>query len=350
MSTTEIPSPDIYHKPIKLNLRGDVGFLTAHKTMGWICSQILSHVPVGSDIAIWNDPNGKNEGAKAVSEGIYDAAFHYPVCCTPMALDGRGSYATSALSPMIANAKDAGASYPKLRALGTVPQYDRLVVALRRDTGITSFAEWRKKKAGLRIACPLGHASNWVGWGARRLLQAEGIPESTLNEWGGGFVEFPQFPEFSFRRAHPGMFVNLATSGGADGVIEEAIMVSQWHDDAVKDLVFLPVEEEAFEEMERECGWPRATVPAGYFPGQDDAFDTLEFSDFHVIVSEEMRDDIAYLMAWIMGETHFLLQMEYAHIPPEQSTLSYPLSPEVMCKPAIPLHPGAQRYWDLKLG
>ena len=79
--------------------------------------------------------------------------------------------------------------------------------------------------------------------------------------------------------------------------------------------------------------------------GLDAPLETLDFSDFLVMVRADMPEDVAYLITWCMGETRAVLEAQYRHIPPERSPVSYPLDPAKMARTPIPLHPGAARYY-----
>jgi hypothetical protein len=110
-------------------------------------------------------------------------------------------------------------------------------------------------------------------------------------------------------------------------------------------LSFIPIDATVLEQLEREYGWPRAVLPAGYLRGLDTPLETLDFSDFLVIVRADMPEDVAYLLAWCLGETRAALEAQYRHIPPERSPVTYPLDPAKMARTPIPLHLGAERYY-----
>jgi TRAP-type uncharacterized transport system substrate-binding protein len=230
-----------------------------------------------------------------------------------------------------------GEAFPHLRALGTMPQTDRLVVALRADLGIRSFEELRKKAPKLRIAASMDDGINTVGYATQRLMEAEGLPRATVESWGATYIE----------RERPNECVALVREGKADAVIHEAIMTPWWQDLAnAIDLAFLPVEEKALATMQRDYDWPRATLKAGYLKGMNEEFTTLDFSDFLMVTRADLPDDVAYLLAWCMCERREALERTLRHIPPERCGITYPLDPRKIAKTTIPLHPGAARYYN----
>jgi hypothetical protein len=229
-----------------------------------------------------------------------------------------------------------GETFPNLRALGTMPQTDRMVVAVRGDLGIRSFDDLRKKAPRLRIAASPDDGCNTVGWAAQRLMEAAGLSRAKIESWGGTYIE----------RERPNECVALVREGKADAVIHEAIMTPWWQDLAnAMDMAWLAPEEAALAAMQRDYDWPRATLKAGYLKGMNEEFTTLDFSDFLVVAREDLADDVAYLLAWCMCERRENLERTLRHIPPERCGITYPLDPKKIAKTTIPLHPGAERYY-----
>jgi TRAP-type uncharacterized transport system substrate-binding protein len=229
-----------------------------------------------------------------------------------------------------------GEAFPNLRALGTMPQTDRLVVAVRGDLGIRSFEDLRKKAPKLRIVTSADDGINTIGYAAQRMMEAAGLPRAKIESWGGSYIE----------RERPNDCVAMVREGKADAIIHEAIMTTWWQDLAnTMDVAFLPVEEATLAAMQRDYLWPRATLKAGYLKGMNEEFVTLDFSDFLMIAREDLPDDIAYLIAWCMCERREGLERMYRHIPPERSPVTYPLVPAKIATTTIPLHPGAEHYY-----
>ena len=65
-----------------------------------------------------------------------------------------------------------------------------------------------------------------------------------------------------------------------------------------------------------------------------------------MMTSSDLDDDVAYAVAWVLGETRHLLEGQYRHLLPERSPVTYPLDPPAMGRTPIPLHPGAARYYE----
>jgi uncharacterized protein len=306
---------------ITLQFQGDWGQANLHRICGWLSQEIVDRTGPFTRVAIWNGRGGL-DSVQAVSRGQVDVALAVPSAFVPMTLEGKG----------IAK----GEAYSNLRALGTMPQTDRLVVAIKAEHGIHSFDEFRRKAPKLRIASSPDDGTNTIGYAAQRLMEVAGIPRTKIEAWGGRYIE----------RERPDDCIGLVREGNADAVIHEAIMTQWWQDLANStDLAFLPVEETVLSGMMRDYYWPRASLPAGYLKGMNAEFPTLDFSDFLMIARADLADDIAYLIAWCMCERRQVIERFYRHVPPERSPVTYPLVPAKIATTSIPLHPGAERYY-----
>jgi uncharacterized protein len=309
------PEPRI-GRSLTLHLRGDWGGANLHRVCGWIAQELGARCGPYTRIATWNS-RGFADAVQAVGRGEVQVALATPAAFATAALDGRGVF--------------AGEPFPELRALGVVPQRDRLVMGVRRSLGIASFAQLRADKPALRLATAVHDGVNFVGLAAHELLARTG---TDIVGWGGQLLEDEQ-PFDTF--AH-------VADGRADAVIHEAVMLPAWQEFG-RELRFLEVEPDVLRALESDYGWPPARVEAGHFPGAG-AFNTLDFSDFLVLTRQDLSEDVAYAIAWVLGETREVLERQYRHIPSERSPVTYPLDPVAMGRTPVPLHPGAARYYD----
>ncbi|MCP2335756.1 TAXI family TRAP transporter solute-binding subunit [Actinomadura rupiterrae] len=309
------PAPTL-SRSVSLHLQGDWGTANLHRVCGWIAQELTDRAGPHTRVAIWNGRGGA-DAARAVGRGQVDIALTTPAAFAAAALDGRGPY--------------AGEPFPDLCALGVLPQRDRLVVGVDRSLGIGSFAELRAAKPRLRLATAQHDGTNLVGWAAHEVLTRSGVD---VEGWGGRpFADERPFDTFE-----------RITSGEADAVVHEAVMLPHWQRFGA-DLAFLPVERDVLDGLEADYGWPSATVEEGHFPGCP-RFETLDFSDFIVLTRSDLPGDVAHLIAWILGETRATIEAQYRHLPPERSPLTYPLDPVAIGRSPIPLHPGAVRYYE----
>ncbi|PXX71517.1 hypothetical protein DFR70_101951 [Nocardia tenerifensis] len=309
------PEEPRLRRSLTLHLKGDWGTANLHRVCGWVSQELTDRSGPHTRIAIWNGRGGA-DSVRAVGRGEVDIALTTPAAFAAAALDGRGVYSDE--------------FYPELRALGTVPQRDRLVVAVHKSLGAPTFAELRERKPRLTVATSIDDGVNLVGLSAHLLLARAGID---VVGWGGEFLE-DERPFESF---------DHMLSGRANVIVHEAVMLPHWQQFG-PDFDFLEVEPEVLAGLADDFGWPAATVADGFFPGRS-AFRTLDFSDFLMLTRDDLPDDVAYAIAWILGETRAVIERQYRHLPPERSPITYPLDPITMGRTPIPLHPGAERYY-----
>lgn len=323
MTTTAPGTSPRIERSHHLRFVGDWGQANFHRICSWLCEEFCKRSGPRSRVAIWSIRAGGIEAIDLVEEGEADLCIVTPAMLMPAALDGRLIF--------------QGRAAPHLRALAVLPQNDRMVLALRPDLGIRSFEELRQKKPALRIATSRNDGTNFIGYVARLFMQAHGIDDATFANWGGTYVEDSN-PRESLQRMQ---------DGEVDGVLQEAIMTPWWADivEAGK-VVPLPSEEAVLRQLEKDHGFRRNDLPAGYWSTLETALPALDFSDFLILVRDDMPDDIAHLLTWCLVETRAAIERQYRHLPPHRSPLSYPLVPSAMAQPSIALHPGARRYYE----
>lgn len=113
-----------------------------------------------------------------------------------------------------------------------------------------------------------------------------------------------------------------------------------------RSAIALPAEVDALNKLRVDCGFQTATIPAGFLPGCVEPLSALDFSDFVVLVRNDMAADVAYLLTWCLVETREAIERQYRHIPVDRSPLTYPLDPNKMARVPIGLHPGASAYYE----
>ncbi|MDR0360836.1 MAG: hypothetical protein LBJ87_15420, partial [bacterium] len=189
----------VLDRPVTLHLMGDWGHANLHRVCGWLSAEVVARSGPGSRAATWTG-DGWLTNVRALVERQVDVALVTPASLAAMARAGQGPF--------------AGRPLPELRALGVVPQLDRLVLGVRSDLGITSFAELRDRRPPLRISTaePDG-GDNVVGYAARLLMEVSGIPESTLHAWGGRYVGFAALPPWAPEQTWPGAYVERVRAG-----------------------------------------------------------------------------------------------------------------------------------------
>lgn len=314
-------APTIDH-PITLTFQGDWGQANMHRICGWLAQEIGARCSPGSRFGIWNGRGGF-DAYEAVLDETVDIAIATPAVAGAALLSGSG--------PL---------RHPdshRLRALGTLPQRDRVVVAVDAALDVTSIGDLQSFATDLRIATSPNDGVNLLGLAADELLRAEGAGAAGLTA-GGARFSYHELPFLAIREfAH----------GEANVLIHEAIMMPAWQRVAeVRPVKYLPVSAEAAAAF-AGWSWPTATVQAGYLPDLDQDLTTLEFSDFLVICRDDLSDEVARLVAWCMIANRSALETQYQHIPADHSPVGHPLVPEAMRSATIPMHPAAQSAYEV---
>ncbi|MBL3960989.1 hypothetical protein H3O04_00540 [Burkholderia sp. KCJ3K979] len=298
----------------------DWGNANFHAIAGWILAHLRWQSEPGSTFWI-KTGTGYGDNIRALLSGEVDLTITTPYNLTPeWAIAGSHYFADDGPAPVI-------------RSLGWLPQNDRLVFAIREDTGITSFQDLRDRKFPLKLASGFRTPDNLMMWVIDRVLEEHGIE---VEAWGGEWVEH-DFPRIC---------IPFVTKGQANAVINEAIVVPQWRELVEKvPMRFLSYEAPALEALTQKYGLRPGILPKGYLRASEDV-SCLDWSNWAILVREDMDEELAYLVTSIMVEQRAELEARYRHQPSDIAAMTYPIDPYVMWQGVgAPLHPGAERYY-----
>jgi TRAP-type uncharacterized transport system substrate-binding protein len=304
---------------VDFKIMGDWGNANFHNIAGLLTAHLRWQSEPGSTFWI-KTGTGYRDNIRGLVTREVDVTITTPYNITPeWAIAGKSFF--------------AGEAAPCIRSLGWYPQDDRLVVAVREDTGITSFKDLRDRKFPLKIASAFRTPDNVMIWVIDRVLQEHGIE---VEAWGGQWLEH-DFPRIS---------VPFVTHGQANAVINEAIMIPQWRELVEKvPMRFLPFEPNALAALASKYGLRPGVLPKGRLRVPEDV-PCLDWSNWALLVRDDMEEQLAYRLTAILVEERGELEGRYRHMPPDIAPLTYPIDPYVMWKGiGAPLHPGAERYY-----
>jgi hypothetical protein len=307
---------------IDLKIVGDWGNANFHVICGWIAANVRWRSAPGSSFWI-KTGTGYRDNVDAIAKGEVDLGITTPFDVTlEWARAGKHFF--------------AGTPYPHLRTLGYLPQDDRLVLAVRADTGLASFEDIRTRKYPLKIATTCHDPDNLMTWVIDLILRQHGIDPDDIVKWGGAWLEHD----------HPRKCLPQAIRGEADAVFNEGIMVPQWYELVEKvPMRFIPMERAVLDALAKDYGLRPAVLPKGRLTADRDIA-CLDWSHWVVTVREDMDADLAYRITSVMVEERAELESRYRHLPVERSPMTYPIDPATMWKGVgAPLHPGAERYY-----
>lgn len=312
-------------RSVYLRCIGDWGHANFQRVMSFITQEFTERCGPHSRTAIWSVAGGGMEITDNVASGFAEIAINTPVKLVKHALTGTRGWSSRAPAP-------------HLRGLATIPQNDRMILALHPSVGCKTFAEIRAKKPKLKIIlCP--DVESPIGFVSHRYLEAHGVSIETIKSWGGEVV-YANRPEECLVPCQEPKF-------GFNAVINEALMTDWWVKliDGPQGFIPLPAEADGLKKIEETTGLPASTIPAGYWKNLKEEIPALEFVDFILMCRDDLPEDVAYLITWILVVKKLKLEVNFHQFPGDKSPISWPMDPRAMAQTVFPLHPGAERFY-----
>ena len=218
----------------------------------------------------WRDSElGGTGPAILVGKKKCDFGFGNPVGLSAMAYLGRGFYKKKI----------------PLRAIGVFPTWDRLIFAVRKDTGIHSLDDVKQQKYPLRVSTRRRNKLQTTAYAIEEVLKAYGMSFRDIERWGGKVMEVSS-PSSKERKDH------IASSGSADAVFDEG--VKSWGERALDSgMRFLPINDAAARHMQK-LGFPTAMLTRGQYPKLEQAIRCVDFSGWTFFCHEATPSDFFY--------------------------------------------------------
>jgi uncharacterized protein len=318
----DAPGPRL-DQTVDFSFKADWGMANLTQVARWLQQECIDRAGPGSRGAIHSGRGGA-DSIRAVAAGEVDFALTTPAMCARMAYEGVAMFDGHPLS--------------SLRAIGSVPQNDRLLFLAQARTGVRTIAELAARTEPWTLATCPDDGVNFVGYATEQMLTAHGMDANVREQRGVRYLldERPRRALFGFR------------DGEVDVIAMEGISIPIWEEiwRVQPDAVVLDPDPAALAELERRLGWPSSPVPEGWWPEREVTGPQLDFSDFLVITDERVPEELVHLISWCLYETRPSLERHYRHLPPERAGVTYPLVPEAMANVPIPLHDGARRYLE----
>lgn len=262
---------------------------------------------------------------RMIERGEAEAAITTPPATAAMARQGIGHFVEKT----------------DITAIARLPHADWLGFAVQRDSEIESIRQIREEKIGINLARAPNQnppLSNITGFILDEILKQYGITSNRIRQWGGSI-------DYGGRKC-----VNELTSGEYNAVFDEAMMTPDWKKIAHRmDLRFLPVDEEILDRITDFYGLERREIPEGYLPGVDQDTPTISMSGWLLVIDDSLSDAVGYQVTKALDN-----RLDKIHDFFRQKSTEYtnpPLSSEIDMAEAwrdtkIPLHPGAERYYE----
>ncbi len=310
-------------KPIKLTIGGtskrvDIANVVALTFFNNV------ELPRQSELAVrmgWRDSElGGTGPALLVGNKKYTFGFGNPVGLSAMAYLGRGFYKKKI----------------PLRAIGVFPTWDRLIFAVRKETGLQAIEDIKKQRYPLRISTRRRGKLQTTRYVIEEVLKTYGLSLRQIEKWGGKVMEAAS-PSSNDRKNH-------IESGKADAVFDEG--VKSWGRLALDaGMRFLPIDDVAARHM-KNIGFPSAMLTRKHYAKLERDISCVDFSGWTFFCHADLPAEIAYSMARAVDLSH-------QHIPVAHFD-KRPLTIHEFCRGGeagqlnIPLHPGAKEYFREK--
>ncbi|MET0585633.1 MAG: TAXI family TRAP transporter solute-binding subunit [Candidatus Binatia bacterium] len=253
-----------------------------------------------------------------VDRGKFHFGFANPSGVARMAYLGRGSYKKKMA----------------LRAIGVFPSWDRLVFAVRADTGIHSIEEIKATRFPLRVSTRMTGSLLSTLFIIDEVLKGYGFSLSDIESWGGKIMRVSN--PSSLERGHH------LRSSEADAVFDEGL--KSWGDLALESgMRFLPIRADVLKRLER-LGFTSAPVTNKEFSGLKEPITTVDFSGWPLLCRSDLAPEFAYKMAEAIDSCHEQIPVDHFDRRPMtmrdfcQGSDGGPLT--------IPLHRGAKKYYE----
>jgi uncharacterized protein len=216
--------------------------------------------------------------------------------------------------------------YRNLRLIAKIEDPTYLLVAVRRESGITELGQIRDKQLPVRILVSLSGST-------QQILDYYGLTREAVEKWGGSFANA------MMARADDNFDVIISDLASPANNPESAY----WTRFSQKyDLRFLDIPEVLLVKMasEKDSGLTRVVAKWGLLRGMDRAIPTVARSGEAVFGRDDMPARDAYEIAKAIDEHRSALEW---YIRP------YSYNSETVWKNMdVPLHPGAERYYREK--
>ena len=211
-----------------------------------------------------------------------------------------------------------------LRLIANIQDPAYVLVAAKKETGITNLSQVREKCWPVRIlTAGIGHDSDRIIMGYFGLSQQE-------VQAAGGRVG-------SSARDREDFDVVI----GAAGPMTTAPEWSIWTQISEKfDLYFIELPDELLTQLAKEGQQERGTIPPGLYRGVDRSIPTVVRTGTVIYGRDDTPDEFAYIVAMAMDEQQHLLQWRHLNFSYNVHT--------VWSAYEVPLHPGAARYYKEK--
>ena len=289
--------------------------------------------PYGYDVQICYNCNAV-DAPRIVSEARMPPAYRpdpaVPEILAPRNAPGLGpiDFGATAIQ-FLRNAYRGTGPYAKdkprtnLRLIANIQDPSYVLIAAKKETGITDLSQIRQKRWPVRIL------SAGIGNDPTAILSHFGLSRQDIEAAGGRIGNMPEDQE---------KFDIVIGGGGGMATAPEWRI---WTQISQKfDLNFIELPDELLTKLAKDGEQERGVIPAGLYRGIERPIPTVVRTGTVVYGRADMPEDFAYAVAKALDEQQHLLQWRHMNFSYNVHT--------VWNGYEVPLHPGAARYYKEK--
>ncbi len=289
--------------------------------------------PYGYDVQMCYNCNGADAPrivADAKTPPPYKPDAHLPEALAPRNAPGLGVVDFGAVAvQFLRNAYRGTGQFAKekprtnLRLIAMIQDPSYVLVAAKRELGITDLSQIKQKKWPVRIL------TAGIGPDTNTILTYFGLTRQEIEAAGGRVGNSPADQS------------NFDVVIGGAGAMATCPEWSAWVDITQKyDLDFIELPKDLLAKLAKEGEQDLGTIPTGLYRGVMRPIPTVVRSGTAVYGRADMPDDFAYLVAKALDEQQELFQWRH-------ESFSYNIH-NVWKGYEVPLHPGAAKYYKEK--
>lgn len=217
-----------------------------------------------------------------------------------------------------------------LRSMLNLHDHTLMHFIVDKKSGITSLQQIKDQKMPIRIS--MSHTAGNSNLFGKWILEEYGISQKDISDWGGKI--YTPSTNDAAAMMKDGQLDVLLWIGPGEAFIVQDMMNSV-------DLDILPVDEEVIEAVDKKYGLKRGIIPASFYNGKFGHDIVTVDASTELMVNKDVPEDTVYKMVKAICD-----KVDDIHIAaPSWSTLT---PEEAGVGLALPLHPGAEKYYKEK--
>lgn len=268
---------------------------------------------------------------QSVCPDIDVAIFPGGGLANPLHVDtGRSDFGIAAHSVIVAAGKGIEPfkkPAENLQSMLNLHDSTRMHFVVNKKSGITSLQQIKDKKMPIRIS--MSHTAGNSYLFGRWILEEYGISQKDIADWGGKI--YTPSTNDAAAMMKDGQLDMLLWIGPGEAFIIQDMMNSV-------DLDILPVDEKIIDAVNKKYGLLKGTIPATFYNGKFGHDIVTVDASTELMVNKNVPEDLVYRMVKAICEK----RDDIVIASPYWSTFTPEKAAEGL---ALPLHPGAEKYY-----